>query len=640
MSLSNSYVITTSVSSNGTQPNGLTIDVDGLFTTKSQLKIQPNVNVLAFTVEPNLSANYEMSWPNELPAANQVLAINSTGTVQNWFNLEAPTTLVVRQNPTQGQFSRPSQAVTFVNTQANYNTTYTVWIYPGFYNELNTTSDLNYPMNFVGFGMNQTVIRSWPLRCNNSSNSSPIVNLSFQDLTFYYDFGNFLTYMTVRNDYSIKLKNIGLFGAHVPLITLGDFPYKPTYTYSLDINRLWYDDVHFPTNSISVLTMTNTSTQNTITSMVTLEDLRFNALNTGATTFFNFLNGSGTSSNIKDSWFSAVNATSSFGTVTSSGGLILKNCVFTQNMTNLLNFATTSFFNANAQMVVSQVDIPTRRDSYLLSTTTTDGNYPTVINDSDYSPYQTGTLSNRSAFVYPKYDREISDGLHQYTLYDDFTSPVSPFTDTIWQTDLIAGGVIGNTVTVTSTANVFRNCDIILDTTAANSAVAIYKGTNATPLTNGSYLRFESAVQPQSNFAAGSSPSFVIGLGDDISAQTNIDLAFANSAIYFGFGPDFTPSANWYAYTKSAGVFTRLDTSVPISTNLTTLEFDFKRSSSSLVDYYVNENLVGTISTNIPIGVGNISLTPIMKSTYSTGAGQVAVDYVSYYGRSNSMRRK
>lgn len=643
-SLGNSYVVSTPVLSSGNQPNVLTINTDGLFTTKGDLKIQPATNVFSFSVEPNLSANYEMSWPNEAPTANQVLAINSTGSRQNWFDLEAPTTLVVRQNPTQGQFSRPSQAVTFVNTQANYNTTYTVWIYPGFYNELNTTSDLNYPMNFVGFGMNQTIIRQWPLRCNNSSNTSPIVNVSFRDLTFYFDFGNFPTsYMTVRNDYNLNFDNIGLLGGHIPLITLGDFPYKPSYAYSVNVNRLWYDDVHFPTNTMTILGMTNTSTQNTVTSMVTLQDLRFNNQNTGQTTFLNLTNGSGTLLTIKDSWFSSVNSTGSLGTISSSGGFILKNTVFTQNMSNLLLFPTGgTFFNTNAQIVFSQVDIPTRRDSYLLATTTTDANYPTIVNDSDFSPYQTGTLSNQSAFVYPKFDRENSDGLHQITLYDDFTSPISPYTDTNWQTSTVSGGVISNTLSVASTTNVFRNCDIVLVTPSLGSSVAVYKGTNATPLTNASFLRFESAVQPQSNFLAGASPSFVVGFGDDISAQTNIDLAFANSAIYYGFGPDFTPSANWYAYTRNSNsTFTRLDTNVAITTQLTTFEFDFQQSvSGSRVDFYVNQNLVGNISTTIPIGTANISLTPIIKSVYSTGSGNVAVDYVSYYGRSNSLRRK
>lgn len=644
MSISNTYVITTSVSSDGTVPSALTIDTDGLITTKAELKIQPVSNILAFTVEPNLSANYEFAWPTTAPAANQVLAINSTGSIQNWFNLESPTTLVVRQNPAPGQFARPSQAVTFINTQSNYNTVYTIWIAPGYFDEgaVGTISELNFPMNVVGFGMNQSVVRNWRLNCNNNSASAPTINVSFSDMTFLFDFGQ-ITMINLRNDYRLDFKNIGLFGGYAPFITVGDFPYKPSYSYSINVNRLWHNDQQYA-NFINFMIIQNTSVQNNVTSLVNIEDLRLNFLNNSvAASFFEITNGSGSKLTLKDSWLSAIPTAGSLGRVVSIGGMLLKNCVFTQNMSNTFIISpSVTFFNNNAQLVLSQVDTPSRMDCFTFSTTVNaNTSYPLIFNDSDFASYQISTFSNQCSYLYPKFDRENADGLHQFTLYDDFTNPLSPYGDTIWQSNVIASGNITNVVTVANSANVFRNCDVVFEMPSANSALCLFKGTNASPMTHGSFLRFESAVQPQSNFAAGSAVSFVVGLGDDISAQTNVDLAFANSGIYFAFAPDFTPSANWYAYTRdSNSTYTRLDTNVVVNTNLTTLEFNFKRLTNSVIDFYVNENLVGSISSTIPISGSNVSLTPIIKSVYSTGAGNVAIDYVSYYARSNSMRRK
>ena len=180
-----SYEIGTPVLCNGTQPASCTINTSGLITTKGFMKSQPTfttANLINISATDDLRANYEVTWPLVGPSSNQCLAIGTNGVRQEWYDLESPTTLVVRSNPALGQFSTLTSAVNYVNSVANANLMHTIWVQPGLYN-FQSTIPINFPVTIIGSGMHQTILRDVQFTANNTTTTFPIP-YSFQDITF------------------------------------------------------------------------------------------------------------------------------------------------------------------------------------------------------------------------------------------------------------------------------------------------------------------------------------------------------------------------------------------------------------------------------------------------------------------------
>ncbi len=116
-------------------------------------------------------------------------------------------------------------------------------------------------------------------------------------------------------------------------------------------------------------------------------------------------------------------------------------------------------------------------------------------------------------------------------------------------------------------------------------------------------------------FSAITTIYFHMGYADTLAANTNSIL------IYF----DTTASANWRIYCSSAGVATDTDTGIPAAAGWTALRIH--RTGSSNVDFYVEDVLVGSITTNIP---GAVDLSPVFRGfTRTASTRRFDFDYVS-----------
>lgn len=648
-----SFEIGTPVLCNGTQQASCTINTSGLITTKGFMKSQPtftNANLINISATDDLRANYEVTWPLVGPSANQCLAIGSNGVRQEWYDLESPTTLVVRNNPALGQFPNVTAALNFVNSVANPNVMYTIWVQPGLYN-IQSALTMNFPVNIIGAGMHQTILRDVQFRANNTTTTFPIP-YSFQDLTFQtLSVGASVSGISLLSDSKVSLKNIGLLGSFNSFLSLGPFFNRPTYQYFIDCDRVWHQDAG-ASNFVSFIKSEGLPaiSQNVVTSSVEVNDLIVYGRNPTNITnlMYTTTRAGGTQFAFKECYMqSSRTLFSNAIDLFASGSVLLKDSVFTGPYQYTLFVNRNSiFFANNSTLNVDQVDSFQKTVPYVVSATLTPGwNFPSFYNQSDMGTYRTLTANGNIPAFFPLQDKSETDGRKQFQFNEDFTNINFPYTDTPWQLQTNAGANVSNVISVAASSNSFRDGDIVLATTStANSAVVLNKTTNSVTMTNSTFFRFETAVQPQSIFAAGSSPSFVIGMGDNILFNNpNVESTFSNTAIYFAMAPDFTPSANWYCYAQNSPTsISRLDSNVAISTNLTVLEFDLKRfQTNPIVDFYVNEQKVGSLNSSLPIGGGsNYIFTPVIKNIVSTSGGNVAVDYVNYWGRSNKLRRK
>jgi nitrogen fixation protein len=136
----------------------------------------------------------------------------------------------------------------------------------------------------------------------------------------------------------------------------------------------------------------------------------------------------------------------------------------------------------------------------------------------------------------------------------------------------------------------------------------------------------------------------------DVTNRYNILNGFSNSAtstlnngavfIYDegGVGTGTTASPNWQIITANGGVRTNFVTSVPV--NITTW-YSFRietNENDTEVYYYINDVLVRTETTNIPVSSNNAQpIIAINKNTGTTSRG-IAVDYLGLKIKLNNQR--
>lgn len=117
--------------------------------------------------------------------------------------------------------------------------------------------------------------------------------------------------------------------------------------------------------------------------------------------------------------------------------------------------------------------------------------------------------------------------------------------------------------------------------------------------------------------------SFSIGLHDSVTIN-------ATDGIYFQY--DDATSANWIMITFNNGVSTKTPTSTVVTANQWYRLRISVNSGATSVSYYINNSLVGSISTNIPSGVSRLNQFKFMllKSIGITSSS-ADIDYFSVY---------
>ncbi len=109
-----------------------------------------------------------------------------------------------------------------------------------------------------------------------------------------------------------------------------------------------------------------------------------------------------------------------------------------------------------------------------------------------------------------------------------------------------------------------------------------------------------------------------------------------NNAIYFSY--DIGTSTEWRAYTRSSGSSTLSSGTFPtVTTGWHTLEFTIN-AAASLVTFYIDGNLIGTSSTNIPVSAGMSMFHFARKTLGSTIRMGFLLDYVRFYEKLTTSR--
>lgn len=158
----------------------------------------------------------------------------------------------------------------------------------------------------------------------------------------------------------------------------------------------------------------------------------------------------------------------------------------------------------------------------------------------------------------------------------------------------------------------------ILTFTASNdSYLTLYQdgllGTLANPIPIGSGELFVSwTVRLRALSGGGNTYRFSVGMvdGDTVSGASD---SFVNG-IYFQY-TDSANSGNWTLKCTNTSVTTTVNTSTPATTNFTTLAY-MVNAAGTLVSYYIDNLLVGTIATNIPTA----SISPTVYFNHTLGA--------------------
>lgn len=140
--------------------------------------------------------------------------------------------------------------------------------------------------------------------------------------------------------------------------------------------------------------------------------------------------------------------------------------------------------------------------------------------------------------------------------------------------------------------------------------------------------RYESRVRMNINSDGTNTYQFLSGFWDNASGVNQVD------GIYFlydaqGVTTGSAASGNWQIVTSSNSVRTFTTTSVAIdNTNLQKLRIDVNAAATS-VDFYINDTLVGTHTTNIPSGAARLTTSGIyLQKSAGTTARTADIDYL------------
>lgn len=194
-------------------------------------------------------------------------------------------------------------------------------------------------------------------------------------------------------------------------------------------------------------------------------------------------------------------------------------------------------------------------------------------------------------------------------------SPTSP-----WTSQAINGGSISNG---------FGYFGVITINTGTNTNGGQQYRPNITGIQfGGGQYRFESRVRINTNSDGTNTFQFLTGFWDTYNIVNQVD------GIYFlydsqGITTGSAASGNWQIVTSSNSVRTFTTTTVAIdNTNLQKLRIDVNAAATS-VEFYINDTLVGTHTTNIPSGAARTTGSGIyLQKSAGTTARTADIDYL------------
>jgi hypothetical protein len=165
---------------------------------------------------------------------------------------------------------------------------------------------------------------------------------------------------------------------------------------------------------------------------------------------------------------------------------------------------------------------------------------------------------------------------------------------------------------------------------ATNSRAILHKGLDIIQLGGGT-VTFEAQVRISQLYDGTNHYRLMIGFGDNAGGGTFTDGVYF---MYDSLGTFGLASNNWIIATKDGGAndSTKVETSSQVSANSWIKLAIGVDAGGTSVTYYVNGVSIGTITTRIPTGSGEL-LAPIFKivNTAGTGTGRALdVDYAQF----------
>lgn len=142
--------------------------------------------------------------------------------------------------------------------------------------------------------------------------------------------------------------------------------------------------------------------------------------------------------------------------------------------------------------------------------------------------------------------------------------------------------------------------------------------------------RFEALTRVNTNSDGTNTFQYLVGFWDTIASVNQVDGAYFLYDAQ-GVSTGSAASGNWQIVTSSNSVRTFTTTSVAIdNTNLQKLRIDVNASGTS-VEFYINDVLVGTHTTNIPTGTArSFGMGAYLQKSAGTTARTADVDYMYY----------
>lgn len=142
--------------------------------------------------------------------------------------------------------------------------------------------------------------------------------------------------------------------------------------------------------------------------------------------------------------------------------------------------------------------------------------------------------------------------------------------------------------------------------------------------------RFEALTRVNTNSDATNTFQYLVGFWDNIASVNQVDGAYFLYDAQ-GVSTGSASSGNWQLITSSNSVRTFTTSSVAIdNTNLQKLRIDVNASGTS-VEFYINDVLVGTHTTNIPTGTArSFGMGAYLQKSAGTTARTVDIDYLFY----------
>lgn len=185
-----------------------------------------------------------------------------------------------------------------------------------------------------------------------------------------------------------------------------------------------------------------------------------------------------------------------------------------------------------------------------------------------------------------------------------------------------AGSGIGaDTFGTDATERVAGSVSLATGTTTGGYAL-IYKGVNALIAGLGHFFRVRWRVGLQTLSNGTERYTAYVGFGDNIAAGDHTD------GCYFRYN-DSVNSGRWEAVTAAAGVRTATNTTITAVTTYSIFEVRINSAGTS-VEFYIDDTLVATNTTNIPTSTNAFGLMFKLEKSLGTTSRSIHCDWYDF----------